>query len=110
MEITINFKEEKEILHVLVKGEIDAYTAPKLRDKLDAIEIEEKANIAIDLSEVTYIDSTGLGVFVAFYKRATRETAHVRLVGLSERIKRLFEITGLSDLMDIDTDKKVELS
>lgn len=106
----VYFKEDNNILRGFVEGEIDAYTAPQLREGLDAVEVQQGANIEVDLTNVNYIDSTGLGVFVAFYKRVQREGGDVRLVGLSERVKRLFEITGLSELMNIEDEKKVELS
>lgn len=106
----VYFKEDNDILRGFVEGEIDAYTAPQLREGLEAVEVQQGANIEVDLTNVNYIDSTGLGVFVAFYKRVQREGGDVRLVGLSERIQRLFEITGLSELMNIEGEKKVELS
>lgn len=106
----VYFKEDDDILRGFVEGEIDAYTAPQLREGLEAVEVQQGANIEVDLTNVNYIDSTGLGVFVAFYKRVQREGGDVRLVGLSERIQRLFEITGLSELMNIEGEKKVELS
>lgn len=110
MNMKVYFKEDNDILRGFVEGEIDAYTAPQLREGLDAVEVQQGANIEVDLTNVNYIDSTGLGVFVAFYKRVQREGGDVRLVGLSERIQRLFEITGLSELMNIEGEKKVELS
>lgn len=110
MNMKVYFKEDNDILRGFVEGEIDAYTAPQLREGLEAVEVQQGANIEVDLTNVNYIDSTGLGVFVAFYKRVQREGGDVRLVGLSERIQRLFEITGLSELMNIEGEKKVELS
>ncbi|CEA03843.1 anti-sigma B factor antagonist [Lysinibacillus sp. BF-4] len=110
MDMKVYFKEDGDILRGFVEGEIDAYTAPQLREGLDAAEVTEGTQIEVDLTHVNYIDSTGLGVFVAFYKRVQREGGDVRLVGLSERIQRLFEITGLSELMNIQGEKKVELS
>lgn len=110
MNMKVYFKEDNDILRGFVEGEIDAYTAPQLREGLEAVEVQQGANIEVDLTNVNYIDSTGLGVFVAFYKRVQREGSDVRLVGLSERIQRLFEITGLSELMNIEGEKKVELS
>ena len=106
----VYFKEDNDILRGFVEGEIDAYTAPQLREGLEVVEVQQGANIEVDLTNVNYIDSTGLGVFVSFYKRVQREGGDVRLVGLSERIQRLFEITGLSELMNIEGEKKVELS
>lgn len=110
MNMKVYFKEDNDILRGFVEGEIDAYTAPQLREGLEVVEVQQGANIEVDLTNVNYIDSTGLGVFVAFYKRVQREGGDVRLVGLSERIQRLFEITGLSELMNIEGEKKVELS
>ncbi len=110
MEVMIHFKEDGAKLYGFVEGEIDTFTASGLREELEAVKITEGLEIQLDLSKVNYMDSTGLGIFVAFYKRATREDGKVKLVGLSSRLQRLFEITGLSELMDIETDKKVELS
>lgn len=110
MNVNVQFKKENHILWGFVAGEIDTYTAVHLREELDAVFIKKELQIILDLSEVTYMDSTGLGVFVAFYKRTVKEEAHVKLVGLSSRLLRLFEITGLSELMDIESEKKVEFS
>ncbi|MFJ7737142.1 STAS domain-containing protein [Lysinibacillus sp. NPDC097287] len=110
MDVAIHFKEEDAKLRGFVVGEIDTFTASVLRDELEAVKITEGLVIYLDLSKVHYMDSTGLGIFVAFYKRALREKGKVKLIGLSKRLQRLFEITGLSELMDIETDKKVELS
>ncbi len=109
MDMAIHFKEIDYKLYGFVEGEIDTFTASVLREELEAIKITEGLEIELNLSKVNYMDSTGLGIFVAFYKKALRENGKVKLVGLSNRLQRLFEITGLSDLMDIETDKKVEL-
>ena len=52
----------------------------------------------LDLSEVGYMDSTGLGIFVGFYKAVKANGGHVKIVGVNTRLKRLFEITGLVKL------------
>jgi len=110
MNVNVQFKEERHILWGIIAGEIDTYTAVHLREELDSVSITKGLQIVLDLSEVAYMDSTGLGVFVAFYKRTVKEQAHVKLVGLSSRLFRLFEITGLSELIDIESAKKVEYS
>ena len=110
MNVNVQFKQEGSVLCGYIEGEIDAFTAVQLREELDALVITKQLEIILDLSNVVYMDSTGLGVFVAFYKRAVKENAYLKLVGLSNRILRLFDITGLSELMDIESDKKVESS
>ncbi|WP_107839627.1 STAS domain-containing protein [Metasolibacillus meyeri] len=110
MNINVQFQKEGQIINGYIKGEIDTYTAPILREELDALEIEKDSLIQLDLSRVSYLDSTGLGIFVAFYKRVVKENARLKLVGLTARLVRLFEITGLSELMDIETNTKVEFN
>ncbi|WP_042476932.1 STAS domain-containing protein [Bacillus ndiopicus] len=108
MNINVKFQKDGEVVHGYIDGEIDTYTAPILREELDALEIEKDLLVQLDLSKVSYLDSTGLGIFVAFYKKVVKENAHFKLVGLTARLVRLFEITGLSELMDIETNTKVE--
>lgn len=110
MELYIHFHEKGNLLKVFIEGEIDTFTAPKLHHKLESIQIVPKYFIELDLSKVVYMDSTGLGVIVAFYKKVTRKDGNLKLVGLSTRLNRLFTITGLSELMNIEVELKVELS
>ena len=107
MNINVQFREEDKMMRGFVEGEVDTFTAPILREELDSIRMEEGQTIEINLSKVTYMDSTGLGIFVAFYKKAMREKVTLKLVGLTKRLIRLFEITGLKDLMIIEVDEKV---
>ncbi len=109
MNVNVQFREDGNVMRGYIEGEIDTFTAPVLRDELEAVQIVEGRRVELDLSKVNYIDSTGLGIFVAFYKKVTRENVQLRLVGLSSRLVRLFEITGLSELMSIETDAEVEL-
>ena len=109
MNVNVQFREDGNVMRGYIEGEIDTFTAPVLRDELEAVQIVEGRRVELDLSKVNYIDSTGLGIFVAFYKKVTRENVPLRLVGLSSRLVRLFEITGLSELMNIETDAEVEL-
>lgn len=107
MNVSVQFREEGKVMRGFVEGEIDTFTAPILREELESIRLVEGQTIEVNLSKVTYMDSTGLGIFVAFYKKATREKAVLKLVGLTNRLIRLFEITGLMELMIIEADAKV---
>ncbi|RNF38576.1 anti-sigma factor antagonist [Planococcus salinus] len=102
MNIQVELEESNNVLTGIVRGEIDAHTAPVLREKLETYQNEKNLEAVLDLSDVNYMDSTGLGVFVAFYKSINSNGGHVKLKGLSARLKRLFDITGLGDIMDIE--------
>ncbi len=101
MELQVDLMEENSIQRFKIVGEIDAFTAPKLKEKLDATEMTEGMRAELDLSDVNYMDSTGLGVFVGFYKSVSAVNGHLQITGVNARLKRLFEITGLGDVMDI---------
>lgn len=80
---------------VEVQGEIDVYTSPKLREKIMELFDEGVSTFAVNLTNVSYIDSTGLGVLIGALRRAREKDGQVYLVFSSPRIKRIFEITGL---------------
>ena len=91
----------KEIM-VTVAGEIDAYTAPKLREELLPHAVGN-CTIIVNLKNVSYLDSTGLGVFVSLFKQQKKNGGELKLIELSDRLNRLFKITGLSNILDIST-------
>ncbi|MDW4528998.1 anti-sigma factor antagonist [Rossellomorea marisflavi] len=106
MNLSIDMKEMDNDIHVKVSGEIDAYTAPKLKESLQPVAEKENCQLIVDLSDVSYMDSTGLGVFVGLFKTVKAGGGELHLVGLSDRLKRLFDITGLGDIMNIDSKVK----
>lgn len=106
MNIQVTIKEENQVVKGYISGEIDAFTAPILRDKLSEIELKEGLQAEINMADVSYMDSTGLGVIVAFFKNLNAINGHLKITGLSSRLKRLFDITGLGEIMDIETDSK----
>lgn len=86
-------------------GEIDVYTAAKLREKLLALCEQNKHKVVVDLSGVTYMDSTGLGVFIGAYKASQNADGVFSLTGLTPRVARLFKITGLDELITIENSR-----
>ena len=105
MELQVELMEENSMQRFKIVGEIDAFTAPKLREKLDSMVKTEGMQVELDIADVNYMDSTGLGVFVGFYKSVKAIGGHVRITGVNSRLQRLFEITGLGDVMDIVTEE-----
>ncbi|WP_456276980.1 STAS domain-containing protein [Bacillus sp. AK128] len=101
MNLQVEINQEGLTHHVFVKGEVDAYTAPKLKDEIVPLAEGKDVNLVIDLSGVSYIDSTGLGVFIGALKSTRKFGGTLQLVGLNDRVKRLFTITGLNEIIDI---------
>jgi anti-sigma B factor antagonist len=86
---------------IAVVGEIDVATSPELRQAITQV-IDAGDRVTIDLSGTTFIDSSGLGVLVGGLKRA-RELGYdgVALRGVQEPVRRVLEITGLTELFAI---------
>lgn len=94
---------EEDLVHCFkVIGEVDAFTAPVLKERLVLVQNIPGVQATIDLSEVDYIDSTGLGVFIGFYKALKEQDGYVKITGVNARLKRLFEITGIDKVIDIE--------
>jgi anti-sigma B factor antagonist len=79
---------------VEVAGEVELHSAGQLRDELQQAGEGERPCVVVDLSRVSFIDSTGLGVLVGAFKRV-RERGSLSIVCPQRSIRRIFEITGL---------------
>ncbi|BAM46484.1 MAG: STAS domain-containing protein [Amphibacillus sp.] len=87
---------------LLLSGEIDAYTAPKLKEALLPLTKETGKEVIVDLENVKYMDSTGLGVFISALKSSKEHNSSFKLINLQERVERLFKITSLDKIMTIE--------
>ncbi len=86
---------------VEVGGEIDVYTAPKLREQLVDLVADGQYHLIVDMERVDFLDSTGLGVLVGGLKRVRAHDGSLRLVCTQERILKIFRITGLTKVFPI---------
>ena len=86
---------------VQVVGEIDVYTAPQLRERLDAEIDAGRYDLVVDLPSVSFMDSTGLGVLVGRLKQIRLNDGSMRLVCAHDRVLKVFVITGLDKVFAI---------
>jgi anti-anti-sigma factor len=86
----------------LLRGEIDIAAAPKLRADLDAEVAPGGADLVVDCSELTFIDSSGLSVLLAVL-RELQESGHaLRLARTSNAIARVIQVAGLTETLGLD--------
>jgi anti-anti-sigma factor len=94
-------KDPKGVLVIEVDGQLIVGNRQELKQKvLDALEGGEK-RFLIDFTRTGYIDSSGLGVLVSLSKKIRDEGGELRLAGLNEDLKTLFELTKLDTLFAI---------
>jgi anti-sigma B factor antagonist len=87
---------------VVVRGEIDVATSPALREELYSTIDRGARTLVVDLSKLSFIDSSGLGVLVATLKHIRERDGELILRGLDHPAMRVFEITGLTELFTIE--------
>ena len=101
VDLSLQTREVDSRTIVAVGGEIDVYTAPKLRDKITELVAAGTYNLVIDMSEVEFLDSTGLGVLVGGLKKVRAHDGSLQLVCNQDRLLKIFRITGLAKVFVI---------
>ena len=100
-ELTIREEYLADFARVSIAGEIDIYTAQLFKEKLYNVVDSSGKDLKIDCSELNYIDSTGLGIFIGALKKTKLNGKEIYLENLKDNIKKLFVITGLEKLFII---------
>ncbi|MBU9710438.1 STAS domain-containing protein [Evansella tamaricis] len=109
MNLKVDIKEGNRETVVFLKGEVDVYTAPTLKESLYPLAEQKEKKIVVDLSNINYIDSTGLGIFIGALKATDKSNSTITICGANARVKRLFEITGLDEIIEIVSDQREEV-
>lgn len=97
----VSVSDDGDTTVVAVAGELDVATAPALREELYRVIDRGVATIVVDLADMDFIDSTGLGVLVGALKRVKERDGALELRSLPSAAQRVFEITGLTKAFTI---------
>ena len=84
---------------VAVRGEIDIACAPALSDALDVAILDSIGAFVIDLCDVEFLDSSGLGALLRARAMLGREDRALAVVCPQGPVRRLFDVTGISDVL-----------
>ena len=101
MDLTLGHYARDGIEVIDVQGEIDIYTAPRLRELLIALVSKGDYQLVVNLDKVGFLDSTGLGVLVGGLRRVRAHDGSLDLVCTQQRILKIFRITGLTEVFGI---------
>jgi anti-sigma B factor antagonist len=100
-ELDVTVRNQDGTAVVAVAGEIDVYTSPLLQERLVEVLKDGSSSIVLDLSAVTFLDSTGLGVLITGLKRCRSAEGDLVLVTAQPNVLKVLEITGLNDVFQI---------
>jgi anti-sigma B factor antagonist len=100
LDFAVSVIAAEEATVVEVQGDLDCYTAPKLRSVL--VELADgPRTVILDLARTEFIDSTGLGVLVGGVKRLRQQGGDMVVRSPSPMTARLFEVTGVHKLFQV---------
>ncbi len=105
MDLKIEVEEKDNVMLLKLDGEVDVYTAPKLKSRLVELVDQGKFKIVVDLEQVDFMDSSGLGVLVGGLKRVRSHEGAIALICTQENILKIFRITGLVKVFPIFEDQ-----
>lgn len=88
-------------IHIILQGTIYVEDAKEMTEKLVALIESGQTRLLIDLSQVEYIDSSGLGMLIRIQKIAVRNGGNVVLKGVQGLVRELFEMTRLTAIFTI---------
>ncbi len=94
-------KIEDDIQTVKLTGDLDVYSEEDFKEFIEE-KIDVNKDLVFDLKDLDYLDSTGLGMFMLIYNKQKENGKSVKIINTKENIKKLFKITDLSDLFDME--------
>jgi anti-sigma B factor antagonist len=101
VEFTVATRQEPGHAVLEVAGDVDINTAPILRDRLIDIVNQGEVHLIVDLRDVDFLDSTGLGTLAGALKRVTVRDGSLQVVCANDRMSQLFDITGLARFIPV---------
>ena len=110
MDLALETREADGRTIVAVGGEIDVYTAPRLRDCISDLVADGHYDMLIDMEKVEFLDSTGLGILVGALKKTRAHGGSLELVCNNDRLLKIFKITGLAKVFVIHESADVALA
>ncbi|MBE5757306.1 MAG: STAS domain-containing protein [Clostridiales bacterium] len=89
-----------DVLYVMLIGELDEYSASYIRNKLDNIfENDTFESVVFELSDLEFMDSTGIGVLIGRYKKLVKNNKKIYISNPSNTIEKIFNMSGIYDIM-----------
>ena len=96
----IQYKLSNETMNILLSGELDEYSANYARTILDElISNNNFSQIVIDLSELKFMDSTGIGVLIGRYKKLKDKQKPIYILNPNKHVEKIFKMSGLFEIM-----------
>lgn len=102
MKVLKGIKElDNHITHIILHEEVNYATYPELKKLFSKLILENKRNLVIDLCDVTYLDSSGLGAIASAHIKVSSIDGVLKIINKKSDIKKILDITGLSKVIEV---------
>lgn len=99
--MTMRTEEKNGVLVAWLSGELDHHAAESVREQLDSALNEKRlSKLVLDMSKLTFMDSSGIGVVLGRYKKMKDRGGRLAVRGLSEKMDRILRLAGLYTVVD----------
>lgn len=102
--LDVRTEDRDGLVHMALVGELDLSSVAKVQEELRRIEADAPAKLVVDLSKLTFLDSTGLRCIVTADERAREQGRRIVIVRGPDAVQRVFAITRLEDRLEIVDD------
>src|ERR671914_663205 len=102
--LDVRTEDRNGLVHVALAGELDLSTVAKVQDELRRVEADSPPTVVVDLSKLTFLDSTGLRCIITADERAREEGRRVVVVRGPDPVQRVFTITRLEERLEMVDD------
>lgn len=110
MSLTIELEIKQDVLCIRLSGELDHHTADELRKQATAaIERNDIHHIVLNLEQLIFMDSSGLGVILGRYKQIKQVHGEMVVCAISPAIQRLFDLSGLFKIIKLEPTEEFAL-
>ena len=96
-----NIEKKDDYLILNLAGDLDVYSEEEFRDFIEDELKDKNLDLVIDIKDLDYLDSTGLGMFMKIYKMYEENGQKVKIINPKENILKLFKITDLTDIFEM---------
>lgn len=97
----IQIREKSDVIILDVNGEIDLYNAPEIKESISKLIERQKFNIVVNLANVSYIDSSGIGALISSLSNLKKFNGTMKIINLSGSVRKVFELTKLTSFFEI---------
>ncbi|UHA72913.1 anti-sigma F factor antagonist [Paenibacillus sp. 481] len=111
MNLQVELEHQQNVLITRLRGELDHHTAEVVRIQLDdAIQRGHVNHVVLSLRELTFMDSSGLGVILGRYKQIKGKGGKMAVCNINPAVRRLFELSGLFKIVHVYDNERTALN